>query len=102
MARNVPDHEVVPGQQWQNVITGGTLLVLAISDDVEEAYCAVMDENKVSPLRVSVPYGKLKHWGNRGFELIGKKKGKLPAPGDIEAYPEFSARKANFGAQALA
>lgn len=101
MSSNTTDQTLpAKGQIWEHILTAQQLLVLSINDD-NEALCALLDkdnDNAVTKLRVVVPCFKLKFRSNRGFALIGQRKGKLPAAGP-GPYGAYNARRVLFGAR---
>lgn len=85
-----------PKQVWEHINTGDQVLVLQVENDI--AYCAYLEDGKVTPMRVAVPVTKLRNYGNRGMAFVVDRKGKLPKVGPMDAYGTFNTRNANLGA----
>jgi len=85
-----------PKQIWEHITTGKQLLVLHVEDKF--AYCALLEDNKVTKRRVTVPVKNLKCYGNRGMMHVTNRKGKLPGMGDLSKYGDYNARRDNLGA----
>lgn len=89
---------IAPKQIWEHIRTEQQLLVLHVEESEKLAYCAMLEDNKITKLRVLVPLQKLMCWGNRGMMHVTNRKGKLPKLGDMGAYGAYNPRNANLGA----
>lgn len=85
-----------PKQIWEHIKTEQQVLVLHVEAD--EAYCAILADNKVTRMRVNIPAKKLMCYGNRGMMHVTNRRGKLPKLGDLAAYGVFNPRNVNLGA----
>jgi len=93
--------ELEPKNIWEHRKTLNRLLVLHIEPnqgDQGMAYCAYLDDGKVTKKRVKVPRGKFKDWSNRGMKFIGNRRGKLPQLNDMSDYGEYDPRRLFLGA----
>ena len=88
--------KVAPKQIWEHIRTEQQLLVIEVEGD--EAFCAALDDNKVTRQRVIVPVKKLMCYGNRGMMFVTNRRGKLPKLGDLTHYGKFNSRNTNLGA----
>jgi len=65
-----------PGDLWRHIATDTVVLLLRCKGD--SGQCAVMNGPTVGRLRMEIPLKKLRSYGNRGFEFLRKRKGKVP------------------------